>query len=190
VASPGRAGNPWFRLTIAADTQFWQRSAHVKKRVQVIVATSILCVTCFIASGAALADGFQLPDLIPFAKKKPVDRTARFERKRESSGGLFSWLPKLEMPTLGGSSSRQANKPSTFSRMTSSPPTFWEKTKSTLMPWTADDTSKTSQSNLGSRTRKKKQPAKTSLFPWFNETPKEPEIESVNDFLSLPQPKF
>ena len=162
----------------------------MKKRVQVIMATSVLCVICFIASGSAVADGFQLPNLIPFAPKKTEDRTARFERKRESSGGMFSWFPKLEMPTLGGSSSRVAKKPSTFSRMTSSPPTFWEKTKSTLMPWTVDETSKTSQSNLGSRTRRKKQPAKTNLFPWFNETRKEPEIESVNDFLSLPQPKF
>lgn len=163
----------------------------MRKLALVMLATSVLCVICFAAVGPTQAEGFQLPNLNPFAKKKPVDRTARFERNRDgSSGSLLPSFPKIEMPTLGGKTTRQANKPSTFSRMTSGTKSFWQKTKSTLLPWSADDAPKTSMPPLGSRNNQKKKPAKTSLFPWFSQAPKEPEIKSVNDFLALPQPSF
>lgn len=159
------------------------------KNLKVPIFVACLCVVVAVSSSPA--EGFRLPNLNPFAKKKQTTPNRRFrEPKSKSILPRISLFPK-----------RESNKPSPLQKINSGTKTFFVKTVDFLTPWdNKDDMPPSSPSFGGSRgfrdggarfTRNEPAPKKNflaRLVPWGSDEP-EP-INDVNDFLSQPRMQY
>jgi hypothetical protein len=104
-------------------------------------------------------------------------------------------LPKLRFPTWGGTAQGEPSRPSTWDKFNRGAKSFFAKTKKTLMPWTVDEwedrparSAARSRPTQRSAARSTRKPNGKNLFSSLFDSPEEEkEIETVNDFLSLPQ---
>jgi hypothetical protein len=149
-------------------------------RRTMVVVVSLLSIG--LAGVVSADDGWSLSKLNPFKKSPAPQRT----RASVSDHATRSGTNHMNVPpwTARPASTTRRNEPSTLEKINQGTKDFFGKTKEVLMPWSSS--SKKPASRAGSR-----QPAKTSWFSsWFPEKKKEPEIRTVNDFLSLERPQF
>jgi hypothetical protein len=136
----------------------------------------------------------------PFAKKQSgasAPETAQVSSESDSAFPLPSLpkpkLPKFRLPKW--SMEGDPAKPSTWDKVTSGTKGFFAKTRQVLMPWSVGDkvivTQPPTGSNLRTATRPERDDKPKSLIPsWLQSKPEEKPVESVNDFLSLPSPRY
>jgi hypothetical protein len=121
------------------------------------------------------ADGFELPDLNPFASKSESARSPQSTAKRGLTLPKME-LPKVELPKMSLAPARRST-PTTWQRMQQGTGQFF----SALNPW----------SKPNPRSRSRKRSGNSSAFSWlFPSKKKEKEIKDVNDFLKLPRPDY
>ena len=153
-------------------------------------------LTLLFAASPALAEGWEMPNLNPFAKRTGPPTSTRISDEDSSS-----WVPSLpKLPSM--SSSSKSNKPSTWQKMSSSTKGFFSKTADVLNPFDDAEEAKAEPSITGSnsyfsqasarRGRTKKKSGGTSLLPtWpFGGEDKPEEPETVNSFLARPRPGY
>lgn len=129
--------------------------------------------------------GWKLPNLNPFAAKKPAPTS-----KNNSGWSMPSLWPK--------STSKKSSQPSTWSKMQSGTKQFFSKTADVLNPFDdAKDPPKSSGSSSGmwnpfqSASNSSGTPAKKSSWSWGaaeEEKPSGP--RTVNEFLAQPKPAY
>ena len=158
----------------------------------------ILLSLAFVPVAASADDGWQMPNLNPFAKKGGPPTSARVS---DSSGGAWK-MPSLMPKSKPATAARRPAQPSAWQKMTTSTKQFWSTTADTLNPFNdANDKpqqpiSATGSGSYFSQTSNRKTPkAKSNSFlpswPSSETKPEEPaEPNSVNSFLSLPRPGF
>lgn len=143
---------------------------------------------------AAGEDGFKFSDLNPFhTTSSRTDEGTRNGLRlpslpsppslpKPSVPKFPDWsLPKLELPKAP-SAVRKANTPSTWTRISRGTSSIFNKTKTTLMPWTAEKPRPKPSSRVASR------PEKPSFIEnLFGAREREQKIETVNDYLKLPR---
>ena len=154
----------------------------------------ILCLAISLVLGGAAAaqEGWQMPNLNPFAKKGRPPTSARVS---DSSG---SW----KVPSLWSGKKKataaKANQPSAWQKMTASSKKFWSATADTLNPFNdANDKSSEPISATGSNSyfsqaaNSKPKPEKSNgiLPAWFSGEEEDARPKGVNDFLRLPMPR-
>jgi len=142
-------------------------------------------------------DGWQMPNLNPFAKKAGPPTSARVS---DSSGGAWK-MPSLMPKSKPAAAARRPAQPSAWQKMTNSTRKFWSTTADTLNPFNdANDKpqqpiSATGSSSYFSQTanRKTTKSKSNSFLPSWRSGEAEPaavEPNSVNKFLSQPRPGF
>ena len=145
-------------------------------------------------------DGWQMPNLNPFAKKKAGPPTSA--RVSDSSSGwkMPSLWPAKKPATAAA---RKPAKPSAWQQMTNSSKKFWFTTADTLNPFNdAEDKPRQPISATGANSvftqaaNRKTASAKSKSFlpSWTsgddNEPPAREKTGDVNGFLSRPRPGF
>lgn len=145
----------------------------------------IVAVAVFaLAESPVRAEGWKMPNLIPFKKKD--SHPAHLRVTDEPSPW---WKPKL--PSLQGRKSKPASEPSTWNKMSSGTRRAWTKTKDVLNPF--DDAQDKPKDVTGYNTHftqqashRKEEKEGSSWWPWTEEKPKRP--QTVQDFLSQERP--
>lgn len=160
---------------------------------------------CVVFLGCSLAahadDGWKMPSLIPF-KKKPSTRATASITDESNSGILPKMsmpelpkvpvpkmkMPKMEMPqwppgTGKSTSTKRNHQPSTLEKLNRGAKDFFGKTKEVLMPW-----SKPKKRSSG-HAKKDKGSFFGMSWPWGEEE-EQPQVKTIQDFLSLDRPKI
>jgi hypothetical protein len=148
-------------------------------------------VTCLLVGSSGAAEGWSLPNLNPFAKKKSGPYTTRTSDR--SGWKLPSLWPKAKRTTTSG--------PSTWQKMTTSTKTAAAKTADFLNPFDDANDAQPAPSPTGygspfsTASAPKQSEGSGSMVPqWLwgggakEEGPKRP--KTVNEFLSQPKPEF
>ena len=158
----------------------------------------LAALTVLFAASPAQAEGWEMPNLNPFAKRTGPPTSTRISDEDSSS-----WVPSMpKLPSLPSmSGSRKSNKPSTWQKMSSSTKGFFSKTADVLNPFDDQEDAVAEPSITGSnsyfsqasarRGRTKKKSGGMSLLPTWpfgEEKPEEP--ETVNSFLARPRPGY
>lgn len=159
----------------------------------------LAALTLLFVASPALAEGWQMPNLSPFAKRTGPPTSTRISDEESSS-----WAPSLpKLPSLPSmSGSKKSNEPSTWQKMSSSTKGFFNKTADVLNPFDDANDAAAKRSVTGSNTvfsqasarrgRTKKKSGGMSLLPTWpfggEEKPQEP--ETVNSFLARPRPGY
>jgi len=155
----------------------------------------VLCIPLVLvaASFAAGDEGWQMPNLNPFAKKGRPPTSARVS---DSPSGLK--MPSLWPTKKKTTAARRQAQPSAWQKMSSSSKKFWSATADTLNPFNdANDKSQKPISATGSNSyfsqaanRKPKPEKSSSILPaWFSGEEQDPDPKDVNGFLKLPMPR-
>ena len=115
-------------------------------------------------------------------------------------------MPKIELPkltesrtttTMRRTGQRQTSELSAWDKFNQNTKSFFDKTRTTLMPWTVDDEPAVNRSVTGSRMRTATRNNRSSapskpLLPFLptNNDDEQDRIQSTTDFLSLPRPQY
>jgi hypothetical protein len=161
-------------------------------RFSLRIVPAILLVVIALPQLAAADDGWQMPNLNPFAKKSRPPTSARV-----SDGSSWKMPSFLTGGTKKPAAPKKPNQPTTWQKMSASNRKFWSQTADTLNPFNdANDnqpppaaTGSNSYFSQASNRKTKEKKSSTFLPSWFSEE-KEEKPKTVNEFLGRPRPGY
>ncbi len=161
----------------------------------------VLCAFVFAAAKTSQAESWiKIPNLNPFAKKKP---TSPPQRVGDSQNDIGHMTFPQNVPVYDQEFKQPQPKKSTWDRFSDGTKSFFTKTKNVLMPW-ADESKKSSspsrvsRSGRGYRTASSQNSGaeskhRSSFLPSFmtgKEKEEPPKPQTVNEYLELPRQKL
>ena len=190
-------------MQIISSEEFGVRIARI---------STVWCLTACFGSIVVADEQSKLANFNPFAKQARRTSTASTARISDRQGGRprqrfrFSSLPspptlpkpklpsvpKLKLPNWNGpSTANRRQGASTWNQLNNNTKRFFAKTKTTLMPWTSNQTNPRRNSNSPRIARRsERQPAKSTSFfaNLFRPEPAPKKPTSINDFLRQDRP--